>query len=136
MGRKIRNYLINRRMQLRITFECLFITILSSFLSGIVVYVTVWPVVKGYVPYALIHNAHDQIVFRLLCYGFPLILFIAACCIVITHRIAGPLYNIEQKLDKLIQGENVEIITLRKDDELKELAAKLNKLILMLRSSK
>lgn len=136
MARKIHNYLINRRMQLRITFKYLVITILSSFLTGFVVYVTIWPVVQNFVPYGLVNRLQEQVFSRLLYGSFPLILFITVCCIVITHRIAGPLYNMESKIDKLIRGENVETIVTRKHDDFKEFAEKLNELILMLKECK
>ncbi len=134
--RKFHNYLINRGMQLRITLKYLAVTILSSLLTGFVVYVTIWPAVQDFVPYALVNRLRDQVFFRLLYGSFPLILFITVCCIVITHRIAGPLYNMENKIDKLIQGGDVEIIVTRKNDDLKELTEKVNELILMLKECK
>ncbi|QTA93678.1 HAMP domain-containing protein [Desulfonema magnum] len=136
MKRKFRNYLINKNMQLGITIKYLFLAILSSLMTGCVVYITIWPVINNFVPYALISRIHYQILFRLICYGFPLTFVITAFCIVITHKIAGPLYNIEQKLDRLAQGEDVESIQLRKGDELKGLAAKINDLILKLKKYK
>jgi hypothetical protein len=57
-------------------------------------------------------------------------------CILLSHGVAGPLYRIELTLDKLIQGEDVEYIHLRKDDELKELAEKINRLIPIVKKSK
>jgi len=49
-----------------------------------------------------------------------------ACCIVFTHKIAGPIYNMENKLEQLLEGETPPLIILRKGDELQELADKLN----------
>lgn len=49
-----------------------------------------------------------------------------ACCIVFTHKIAGPIYNMENKLEQLLDGETPPLIILRKGDELQELADKLN----------
>ncbi len=133
MKRKLRNFLIDKKMQLRITLKYLFLAILSSFLTGLIVYITIWPVLKGYVPYVLVDRLQYQIFIRLAFYCIPLIAIISVCCIIITHQIAGPIYNIEQNLDKLIRGEDVERIVIRKSDELKNLVAKINDLIPKLR---
>jgi nitrogen fixation/metabolism regulation signal transduction histidine kinase len=44
----------------------------------------------------------------------------------ITHRIAGPLFRLERAVDNMSRGQLNDIIYLRKKDEGKELAAKLN----------
>lgn len=46
----------------------------------------------------------------------------------LSHRVAGPLYRIEKELDARIKGEKCGPIVLRKNDELKPLAARINKL--------
>lgn len=47
----------------------------------------------------------------------------------LSHRIAGPLYRMEKDLDERIKGIRQGPIVLRKNDELKPLADKINKLI-------
>ncbi len=136
MARKISNYLINQKMQLRITLKYLFIVLLSSILTGLLVYATIWPLVTAYVPYTLVNQLQTQILVRLSGYSILLIPLLIISCVILTHRIAGPIYNMEQKLDKLIQGEDVDLIMTRKGDEFKDLVEKLNELILMLRSCK
>ncbi len=44
----------------------------------------------------------------------------------ITHRMAGPMFNLERSLDAMIDGKLNKTIYLRKKDEGKELAAKIN----------
>ncbi len=44
----------------------------------------------------------------------------------ITHRVAGPMFNLERSLDFMISGRLDNVIYLRKNDEGKELAAKIN----------
>ncbi len=44
----------------------------------------------------------------------------------ITHRVAGPMFNLERSLDYMIDGRLDNVIYLRKKDEGKELAAKIN----------
>ncbi|ETR73046.1 MAG: hypothetical protein OMM_07192 [Candidatus Magnetoglobus multicellularis str. Araruama] len=67
-----------------------------------------------------------HIFYRLFYFSIPLLVVIMGCCIVFTHKIAGPIYNMENKLEKLLAGENPPLIVLRKGDELQELADKLN----------
>jgi len=56
-------------------------------------------------------------------------------CIVIpfsllySHKVAGPIYRLEQSMELLINGDMDFIITLRKNDEFKYLADKMNALI-------
>lgn len=49
-----------------------------------------------------------------------------------SHRIAGPLIRLKRCMDKLANGERVEKMRFRKNDEFKELAASFNKLYLKL----
>jgi signal transduction histidine kinase len=54
--------------------------------------------------------------------------------ILITHRVAGPLYRLERHLEALASGEPSEDCTLRVDDELQGLCEKLNVAVERLRS--
>jgi methyl-accepting chemotaxis protein len=45
----------------------------------------------------------------------------------LTHRIAGPIYKISQTLDRMISGDLTQDIQLRKHDEYKEIAEKINR---------
>jgi len=130
MKRKARNYLINRKMQLRLTFKFIALTVSFCLVIGILVYHTIWPVVSGFVPLALINQLKGLIFYRLFYFSIPLIILIMACCIVFTHKIAGPIYNMENKLEQLLDGETPPLVVLRKGDELQELADKLNATIL------
>lgn len=46
-----------------------------------------------------------------------------------THRVVGPLHKIDTVLDRHLQGEKVEEITLRSDDYFQDMATKINLLI-------
>jgi len=46
-----------------------------------------------------------------------------------SHKVAGPIYRLEQSMELLINGDMDFIITLRKNDEFKYLADKMNALI-------
>ena len=60
-----------------------------------------------------------------------LVIVIGAALVVIiatriTHRVAGPMFNLERSLDYMIDGKLDNVIYLRKKDAGKELAAKIN----------
>ena len=129
-------YLIKTSMQLGLTLRFLFLIVIFSLFIGFEVYITIWPVVSGAIPQDLLDVVIDQIFFRLICFIFPVIFVITAFSIVLSHRIAGPIYRLEKTFDRLIRGEDVEPIRLRRGDALKELVEKINSLITMVKQSK
>ena len=126
-------YLINKRLQLGLTFRFVALTILFSAFMGFEVYITIWPVVSGSIPEPLMDLVKYQIFFRLAIFLIPISFVITGFSIIVTHRVAGPIYRLEKTLDELIQGEDVGYIRLRKHDELKDFAAKLNEVIRMVK---
>jgi len=56
--------------------------------------------------------------------------------ILLSHRIAGPIYRISKYIDSLKTGDYSEDIRLRKKDELKDLAVKMTELCHVLRENK
>jgi sensor histidine kinase YesM len=134
--RRLRNYLIKKDIQLGLTYRFLFILILFSLFIGFQAYIIIWPVVSGFISKELMNLVRHQIFIRLLFFSLPFIVVIIGFTIVFTHRIAGPIYRFELTLDRLNQGEDVPLIKLRPGDELKELAEKINDMILLIKNSK
>jgi len=134
--RRLRNYLIKKDIQLGLTYRFLLILILFSLFIGFQAYIIIWPVASGFISKELINLVRHQVFIRLLFFGLPFIVVIIGFAIVFTHRIAGPIYRFELTFDRLIQGEDVPLIQLRPGDELKELAEKINDLILLIKNSK
>jgi signal transduction histidine kinase len=93
----------------------------------------IWPVVRIYIPPALVSVMIQQLVSKLYSTSFILLIVIAGFSIVLTHRIAGPVYNLEKTLERLNQGEDVNLIKLRDGDELQELATKINQVIVRMK---
>lgn len=58
-----------------------------------------------------------------------LILVIWEIALELSHRIAGPVYRLEKELDERLHSGSKEPIRLRKKDELKSLADKINKIL-------
>ena len=131
-----RNYLIKKRMQLGLTLRFTIVIVLFSFFIGLEVYITIWPVVSEFIPEKLLGQVWQQIFFRGACFIFPILFVVGVLSILLSHRIAGPLYRIERTLDKIIQGEDTEFITLRKGDELQDLAGRINELMIFIKGHK
>jgi signal transduction histidine kinase len=111
------------------------ISMLFAFI-GFEAYITAWPVVSQFVPEDSMDLVNKLIMVRFFYFIFPILFVITAFTIIITHRIAGPIFRLERTLDRLIQGEDVEPMQLRRGDELKGLVAKINDLILLVRESR
>jgi len=56
----------------------------------------------------------------------PLMLVVG---VILTHRIAGPVYRMERHLEALARGENPGECRIRKDDEFQELCTRLNEAV-------
>jgi signal transduction histidine kinase len=127
------HYLVNRHMQLGVTIRFMVVTILFALFIGFEVYISIWPVVSEFVPKEVMHLVRRQVLVRTLLFLVPIILVIVSFTILISHRVAGPLFRIQRTIDEVVRGEDVQDIKLRKKDELKGLAAKVNELIAVVR---
>lgn len=80
---------------------------------------------------------HEDIVFPILLWGGLGLLAVSAGAVLIySHRIAGPLYRINNELNRLAGGETGSDINLRKRDEFKELALSVNRVKDMMRKER
>jgi signal transduction histidine kinase len=127
------HYLVNKHMQLGVTIRFMVVTILFALFIGFEVYISIWPVVSEFVPREVMHLVRRQVLIRTVLFLVPIILVIASFTILVSHRVAGPLFRIKRTIDEVVRGEDVEDIKLRKKDELKSLAAKVNELIALVR---
>jgi hypothetical protein len=134
--KKRTKYLINKRMQLGLTFRFVFLTSVFAAFMGFEAYTTIWPAVSGAIPEHLINAVRHLIFTRFLLFLIPISFVITGFSIIFSHRIAGPLSRIEKTLGQLIGGEDVEYIRIRKKDELKELVARLNEVIRIVKESR
>ena len=122
-------------MQLACTARFLIVTLLFALFIGFLAYVTIWPVASAFIPKGLIDLVKHQILVRTVLFLIPAILVIIGFGIVISHRMAGPLFRIERTIDEVVRGGDVQLIRLRKNDEkeFKDLAENVNKLIGVIR---
>lgn len=127
-----RNYLINKKFQLKYAGLILVFMFIIGLLSGYTVYYTGWLLMgeklsnvypQGrYV--AIMRTINATLLIRL----FILAPFVVLLAIFVSHRIAGPLFRIERFLGDVAQGDLSQRLTLRKKDELKELAGAINEM--------
>ena len=96
------HYLPKQKMQLALTLRLLLLTVLFAFFVGFEVYITVWPVVSEFIPRTLMSAVKEQILFRVVFFSIPLLFVIGAFFVIFTHRIAGPLYRLDQTLERAV----------------------------------
>lgn len=136
MKKRRKNVLPKKGLQLRVTRNFLLLMVLFSLFVGFEVFVSIWQVVSDTIPDNSVALVRKQILFRMIVFAIPVACVIVACSIVLTQHIAGPLYRLEKKLQKLAKGEDVDYIRIRKNDELKGLTSTINDLIRSLKSKK
>ncbi len=98
--------------QLRITLGFVGLALAAVIIGEVLVYQVFWPLTKA-LPRDTAMIIRPQLFTIVFWYSVPIVLFVILGGIVITHRFAGPVYHIERKLDKLLQGEPIELIARR-----------------------
>ncbi len=127
-----RNYFINKEFQGRYIFNyfllaaigsILFIAVFSFFSSNTlsIVYDN-YHLQIGVTPGILFKKILSTQWFFLVLGGGLVVVF----TLILTHRIAGPFYRFEKNLDEMLEGDISGKIILRKKDEGKDLAQKMN----------
>ncbi len=129
-------YLINTKFQLAFAARFALITTLFSGFIGFQLYAIVWPVVSQFVPEQTMAFIRHQIFFRGILFLSLGALLIIVISIIISHRVVGPIFSMEQTIDRIVRGEKVEFIRLRKNDALKGLVEKINGLITIIKELK
>lgn len=132
MAYKRRNYFINKEFQGRYIFNYFVLAILGSFLFvGVFSFFSSNTLSIVYENYHLQLGVTPEILLKKILSTQWLIILMGGLVVVIatlilTHRIAGPFYRFEKSLDEMIDGNISNKIVLRKKDEGKPLAQKIN----------
>ncbi|MCK4533129.1 methyl-accepting chemotaxis protein [bacterium] len=117
---------------IKIKFQMRFIIIilLLMFLTGMVVSWGTYCLDR-----AIVNQLVEVDVFRVLLTSWVLLLIVigVGLSILVSHRVAGPIYRFEKIFDKLMGGNLNQKVFLRKEDELQELSEKLNCVIKFMR---
>jgi methyl-accepting chemotaxis protein len=127
-----RNYFIKKKFQLSFFYRfTVLLVIESALVITFFIYISTNTLTTGYVNSALTvkHTANFFFVpFLLIMLTVGVGISIAAMIIFIllSHRIAGPLYRFEKVLNEITSGDLTKRISLRKTDQLNELKEALN----------
>jgi len=137
---KRRRYLIKRAFQLKYIGITLLFGLVIAFLAAAMTYYTVFPYLSDKLAnvypqsrlVSVLANANLRLFYTLLAL-IPIAVWLG---IMLSHRIAGPWYRLENILLDIAKGNITEDIKLRKTDELRTLADAVNKVIARLRADK
>jgi len=128
-----KKYIIKKGLQLRYIGIVFALALLASIITGYTVFATGWSLLGGKLAdiypqgrLMYIFRAVNMALIRNLLFASPLIFLLA---LLSSHKIAGPIYRIEKDLDEIAKGNLALRIRLRKGDELKPLADKINTIV-------
>ena len=134
--KKRTNYLINTRYQIKFAIKFAIITTLLSGFVAFQLYAIVWPVLSRFVPEETVSFVTQQIFSRAVIFLALALVMIVAFTIVISHRVAGPIFSMHRTIKRILNGETIEFVTLRKNDEFQNFAKDLNGLIAIIKETK
>ena len=131
---KRRQYLLQSPIQKRYLLHSVIMMIVPAAFVGACLYFLIFYLVSDQImiPEAVVQTLKPVIVKLnyMLAFGIPsllILLFISA--IIVSHRLAGPIYRLEKDLDKIAEGDYGIRIHFRKKDRLDPLAEKINKVL-------
>ena len=133
--RRIRNYFIKKGLQTRFIFKFCLLLILACVIMSVLVYLlSEKTTTTSFEDLRLtVKSTSDFILPTLILASLIAIIFVSLATVIvflfISHRIAGPLYRLEKTLAEAGNGDLSLHVHLRKDDELKTLAAGINNMI-------
>ncbi|UCH12851.1 MAG: hypothetical protein JSW18_02635 [Candidatus Omnitrophota bacterium] len=137
---KRRRYIVKRLFQLKYIGIILLFILLTIFLAGAITYYTIFPYLSeklaNVYPQSRLISILAVSNLRLFYASLALIPIAVWIGIALSHKIAGPLYRLENILLDMARGNMAEDIRLRKGDELKSLADAINKVTASLRTDK
>ncbi|MFA6636969.1 MAG: methyl-accepting chemotaxis protein [Candidatus Omnitrophota bacterium] len=132
-----KQYVIAARFQIRYILYILLFLYLGALIAGYTVYYSAWTTLgeklanvypRGRLMY-IFRQSNITLLVRLLLVS-PLFIVIG---VILSHRIAGPIYRIGKYIESLMMGDFSRGLTLRKNDEFKVLAVKMTHLCKKLR---
>jgi hypothetical protein len=132
--RKLSNYLLDKGLQLRYV---LFVSILSSIIAASLGYLIyhqsafasesiaramddpMFADVKQ-TAIAELHSQDRVLVYKMIGLGVGLIVILSAYLVIMTHKVAGPLYKVAMYFDRMASGRLGNVTALRKGDMLQD----------------
>ena len=122
------NFSINKKLQLHMLFKIWGIIFVSLLVTGIIFYFySDINIGKSYRLFHVKAKSFMDFLAPVLVFGFLVSLILGfVASLLFPHSIAGPLYSIERMVTNIGNGDLCKDITLRKWDELKDLADSIN----------
>jgi len=132
-GYRRTNYLVAKKFQLKFVGLILIFMFCVAFFTALTIYYQIWMLLgeklANVYPQGrlveILKQANWGLFLRILLIS-PLVIILG---IVLSHRIAGPIYRIRDIMDRVAAGEYNLRIFLRKTDELKDMAESINKVV-------
>ncbi len=137
--RKLSNYLLNKSLQLRYVA---FVTVMSAVISGALGYL-IWrqeadasnyvlqafdaftqdPELRGAISDRL-QSGDDRLILEMAAAGLGLVVVLFLYLVVMTHKVAGPIYKVSRYFDEMAEGKLGNVWALRKGDMLQDFYVK------------
>ncbi|MFA7576895.1 MAG: methyl-accepting chemotaxis protein [Candidatus Muiribacteriota bacterium] len=123
-------FLIKKGLQFRYMFSVILIMVISASIVGWSIYYTIWNKVASpsNLQYDDLENIWENVNYLLLIRVPALIVFVGVFSLMLSHKIAGPVYRFEQSAKQIANGDLGLRIKLRKGDELSELSDIFNRM--------
>jgi len=137
--RKLSNYLLNKSLQLRYVA---FVTVMSAVISGALGYL-IWRQEADASQYVLqafdaftkdaelrgaisdrLQSGDDRLILTMAGAGLGLVVVLFLYLVVMTHKVAGPLYKVSRYFDEMAEGKLGNVWALRKGDMLQDFYVK------------
>lgn len=126
-------YFIAAKFQMKFVGMILLFMFVIALFSALIIYYSTWMVLgeklanvypQGRLAGILRHA--NYVLFWILLLVSPLVAFVG---VMLSHRIAGPIYRLRKNLEEIAGGNYSLRISLRKTDELKDVADAINKVV-------
>jgi len=136
-----RNYFIKKSFQAKFILKFCLLLIFACVLMGVLMYVSsTRTVTTSFEDLRFVAKSTADFILPslILCSIVAIILISIACIGVVlflSHRLAGPLYRLEQSMHRIAAGDLTIETNLRTDDEIKALADSLNEMVKKMRGA-
>lgn len=140
MFKRRKQYFIKKRLQFKYLLFVFSAMLLPTLVCGTALYYLIWQTVAAEVavPEAIAESLIPALekVNMILLITLPIIFVVMLLlAIIISHRIAGPIYRLEKELAEISKGDYSRRIKLRSRDELQEIAEGVNSLLDVLKKN-
>lgn len=134
MFNRRKRYFVKKRLQFKYLLFVLLAMIVPTLVCGGALYYLIWQTIAAEIalPEVIAENLVPALykVNIILFISLPLIfLVMLLLSIVISHKIAGPVYRLERELKEISEGDYSRRIKFRSNDELQEIADGINKIL-------